>query len=263
MIFEIYKPLIEKRIRELLNPFEPKILYDAMSYYVFQEGKRIRPILCVIGGIISGASLEDAITMGCAIEFIHNYSLIHDDMPALDNDSQRRGKPTCHKMFGEDMALLAGDGLLSLAFDILSNESLYKNPTHLIKVVNYVSKQAGIEGMVSGQVLDIKAYRDFERISSLKTAALIKTSLCIPAILQGTDIKLLEKIGQNLGMIFQFVDDYQDKDGAYKVLKEDGLLNLIRNHKNDTEALIEKVPTGREYLLEFLDFILKHSNVIL
>jgi Geranylgeranyl pyrophosphate synthase len=195
MIFDDLRPKIEKRLRELLTPFEPKVLYDAMAYYVFQEGKRIRPVLCVIGGYACDLDEEDAITLGCAVEFIHNYSLIHDDMPELDNDDERRGKPTCHKIFGQDIALLAGDGLLSLAFDILSNESLYKNPKNLAKVVNYVSKNAGIEGMVAGQVYDIKGEKDFLKVASLKTAALIKTSLVIPSILKGVDFSLYEKLG--------------------------------------------------------------------
>ncbi len=251
-----YKPLIENRLKELLKPFEPKVLYEAMSYYVFQEGKRIRPILSVIGGLISDAYSEDAITLGCAIELIHNYSLIHDDLPELDNDDERRGKPTCHKVFGQDIALLAGDGLLSLAFDILSDNSLYKNPKNLIKVVNYVSKNAGIEGMVSGQVYDIKKDNDFIKISSLKTAALIKTSLCIPAILQGIDINVLENIGHNLGMVFQLVDDFDDKDGAYKTLGEENIISYIKSYKTKTKQLIESLESPNKiYLYEFLAFI--------
>ncbi len=255
MIFDI-KPLIEKRLRELLTPFEPNILYEAMSYYVFAEGKRIRPILCAIGGRIArGISESDSITLGCAIELIHNYSLIHDDMPELDNDDERRGRPTCHKMFGQDMALLAGDGLLSFAFDILSDSFLYENPKNLIKVVNYVAKNAGIEGMVSGQVYDIKGSKDFLKISSLKTAALIKTSFCIPAILKGIDHKPYEEIGHDIGMLFQLVDDLKDKDGAYAILGEHELLNLIKNHKTNLFDKINTFGFSSDELTEYIDFI--------
>ncbi|MGC9144464.1 polyprenyl synthetase family protein [Hydrogenobaculum sp.] len=254
MIFDDLKPKIEKRLRELLTPFEPKVLYEAMSYYVFQEGKRIRPVLSVIGGYACALDEDDAITLGCAIEFIHNYSLIHDDMPELDNDNERRGKPTCHKVFGQDIALLAGDGLLSLAFDVLSDESLYKNPKNLAKVVNYVSKNAGIEGMVSGQVYDIKGEKDFLKVASLKTAALIKTSLVIPSILKGVDFSLYEKLGYNIGILFQLVDDFKDKDGAYVVLGEKPLLKLIQDYKNNILTLITKTSVS-SYLKEYVDFI--------
>jgi len=254
MIFDDLRPKIEKRLRELLTPFEPKVLYDAMAYYVFQEGKRIRPVLCVIGGYACDLDEEDAITLGCAVEFIHNYSLIHDDMPELDNDDERRGKPTCHKIFGQDIALLAGDGLLSLAFDILSNESLYKNPENLAKVVNYVSKNAGIEGMVAGQVCDIKGEKDFLKVASLKTAALIKTSLVIPSILKGVDFSLYEKLGYNIGVLFQLTDDYHDKDGAYVVLGEKPLLKLIQDYKNTIFTLINQTNVS-SYLKEYIDFI--------
>lgn len=254
MIFDDLRPKIEKRLRELLTPFEPKVLYDAMAYYVFQEGKRIRPVLCVIGGYACDLDEEDAITLGCAVEFIHNYSLIHDDMPELDNDDERRGKPTCHKIFGQDIALLAGDGLLSLAFDILSNESLYKNPKNLAKVVNYVSKNAGIEGMVAGQVYDIKGEKDFLKVASLKTAALIKTSLVIPSILKGVDFSLYEKLGYNIGVLFQLTDDYHDKDGAYVVLGEKPLLKLIQDYKNTIFTLINQTNVS-SYLKEYVDFI--------
>ncbi|MGC8649990.1 MAG: polyprenyl synthetase family protein [Hydrogenobaculum sp.] len=254
MIFDDLKPKIEKRLRELLTPFEPKVLYEAMSYYVFQEGKRIRPVLSVIGGYACALDEDDAITLGCAVEFIHNYSLIHDDMPELDNDNERRGKPTCHKVFGQDIALLAGDGLLSLAFDILSDESLYKNPKNLAKVVNYVSKNAGIEGMVAGQVYDIKGEKDFLKVASLKTAALIKTSLVIPSILKGVDFSLYEKLGYNIGILFQLVDDFKDKDGAYVVLGEKPLLKLIQDYKNNILTLITKTSVS-SYLKEYVDFI--------
>ena len=254
MIFDDLRPKIEKRLRELLTPFEPKVLYDAMAYYVFQEGKRIRPVLCVIGGYACDLDEEDAITLGCAVEFIHNYSLIHDDMPELDNDDERRGKPTCHKIFGQGIALLAGDGLLSLAFDILSNESLYKNPKNLAKVVNYVSKNAGIEGMVAGQVYDIKGEKDFLKVASLKTAALIKTSLVIPSILKGVDFSLYEKLGHNIGVLFQLTDDYHDKDGAYVVLGEKPLLKLIQDYKNTIFTFINQTNVS-SYLKEYVDFI--------
>ncbi len=256
MIFDILKPKIEKRLKELLKPFEPKVLYEAMAYYVFQEGKRIRPVLCALGGYACGLEEEDAITLGCAIEFIHNYSLVHDDMPELDNDDERRGNPTCHKVFGQDMALLAGDGLLSLAFDVLSNESLYKNPQNLLKVINYVSKNAGIEGMVAGQVYDIKGDKDFLKVASLKTAALIKTSFSIPAILKGIDFSLYEKLGYNIGILFQLVDDFHDEDGAFASIGKSHLLNLIEHYKKSSLELLPHFPANASsYLKEYIDFI--------
>ncbi len=251
---------IENRLKELLKPFEPKILYDAMSYYVFSEGKRIRPTLSLLTAKALNKNEEDAITFGCAIELIHNYSLIHDDLPALDNDEFRRGKKTCHKVFGEDIAILAGDGLLSLSFDILTNLGLYKEikPKNLLKAANYVAKKAGIEGMVSGQVLDITKHKDLIEISSKKTAALIESSIVGIGILFEEETDLLEEFGHAIGMIFQITDDLIDKDGFY-TLGEEKAKSLLENYKIKLFKALEKIPNSEE-LKDFALMILNRKK---
>ena len=156
-----------------------------MVYYLKGGGKRIRPALVALGAYIFGGHPEDAITVGTAIEFIHNYSLIHDDLPAMDNDDFRRGKPSCHKKFGEDIAILAGDALLTYAFQILSNKQLFKqvDAEKLLRISNLIARKAGIEGMVKGQVMDVKQIGDLEDIARYKTAALIEASLVSGALL--------------------------------------------------------------------------------
>ncbi|RMH03591.1 MAG: polyprenyl synthetase family protein, partial [Aquificota bacterium] len=123
----LWKEKVEERLKELLKPFEPEVFYRAMSYYPLQEGKRLRPLFVCAVCDAYGGEVEDAIGVGCAIELIHNYSLVHDDLPALDNDTLRRGKPTCHIAFGEDLALLAGDALLTLAFEVLSTRENFQS----------------------------------------------------------------------------------------------------------------------------------------
>ena len=217
---------VDKKIDQLLKPFEPKLLYEAMVYYLKNGGKRVRPALVAMGAYIYDGNPEDAITVGTAIEFIHNYSLIHDDLPAMDNDDYRRGQPSCHKKFGEDIAILAGDALLTFAFQTLSNKSLFKqvSPDRLLDITNLIARKAGIEGMVKGQVMDVKKLGDLEEIATYKTAALIEASLVSGAMLGNPppeELKILSEIGQKIGILFQIVDDILDKDGYYAAFGEE------------------------------------------
>jgi len=249
---------VDKKIDELLKPFEPKILYDAMVYYLKNGGKRIRPALVALGAYITGGHPEDALTVGTAIEFIHNYSLIHDDLPAMDNDDIRRGKPSCHKVFGEDIAILAGDALLTYAFQILSQKNLYKNVSaeKLLDISNLIARKAGIEGMVKGQVMDVKKLGDLEEIATYKTAALIEASLVSGAMLGNPteeELRLLSAIGKKIGILFQIVDDILDKEGYYEEFGEDGAKEIAKTfasmaiqeiralNKPDKTALLEQL----------------------
>lgn len=220
----LWKDRIEKRLRELLQPFEPRLLYDAMSYYLFQEGKRIRPLfLCAVCNAFGG-SVEDAITVGCAVEIVHNYSLIHDDLPALDNDSLRRGKPTCHVVYGEDLAILAGDALLTFAFEVLSRKENFSTLEEgdLLLLVKELAKSAGYMGMVGGQVLDIRRLSTQEEISLKKTAELF--SFCFVAggvVARRKDLlEDLRTLGLKVGLLFQMMDDLNDRDGFYLLYGE-------------------------------------------
>lgn len=223
-LLNLWRENIERKLRELLKPFEPKILYDAMSYYLFQEGKRIRPLLLCAVCHALGGDVEDAVTVGCAVEMIHNYSLIHDDLPILDDDKFRRGKPTCHVVFGEDIALLAGDALLTYAFEVLSNPENFRTLSEgeLLFLVRELAVKSGYKGMVGGQVLDVKKFSDNKEISLKKTAQLFSFCFLAGGVIakKWELLSSLENAGLGFGLFFQMVDDYKDKDGFYCVYGE-------------------------------------------
>ena len=220
--------IIEERLKKLL-PAEstvPRTIHEAMRYSVFAGGKRIRPILCYEAARIFSKNREAAATVGCALEFIHTYSLIHDDLPALDNDDLRRGKPTCHKKFGVAMAILAGDGLLTLAFTTLANTRLAAEA--LVRIVAEIGAAAGtVNGMVGGQVADIEAEGKtidagmLEYIHRSKTAALIRASVVAGALAGGAhdeDVERMRRFGEAIGWGFQVVDDILDVEESSAAL---------------------------------------------
>lgn len=258
---------VDRKIDELLKPFEPKLLYDAMVYYLKNGGKRVRPALVALGAYITGGHPEDALTVGTAIEFIHNYSLIHDDLPAMDNDDYRRGKPSCHKVFGEDIAILAGDALLTYAFQILSQKNLYKSVTSdkLLDISNLIARKAGVEGMVKGQVMDVKKLGDLEEIATYKTAALIEASLVSGSMLGNPteqEIKLLSSIGRKIGILFQIVDDILDKEGYYEEFGEKGAKEIAKTFASmaiqEIRALNKPEKTG--LLEQFVYYLLNRTH---
>jgi geranylgeranyl diphosphate synthase type II len=211
---------IEAALEKLLpaKSTQPASIHTAMRYSVFAGGKRIRPILCCESAKLFTADAAGAIPVGCALEFIHTYSLIHDDLPALDNDDLRRGKPTNHKVFGEAIAILAGDALLTLAFQTLANSAI--EPARRVRVISEVASAAGtVNGMVGGQVADIEAEKKaadaamLEYIHRSKTAALICGSIVAGAIAGGAgdqDVARLRRFGEQIGWAFQVVDDILD-----------------------------------------------------
>ena len=180
--FEEDRLAVDAQLEKLMpsESVEPSAIHTAMRYSVFAGGKRIRPILCLEAARVFQADVAAALYPGCAIEFIHTYSLIHDDLPALDNDDLRRGKPTCHKKFGEATAILAGDALLTLAFETIAATSV--SPERRIAMVTEIASAAGtVNGMVGGQVADLEAEGKtvgpemLEYIHRSKTAALIRS----------------------------------------------------------------------------------------
>jgi geranylgeranyl diphosphate synthase type II len=196
----------------------------SMNYSLFSGGKRIRPILCIGGAEAVGGSDKDVLTFACAIELIHSYSLIHDDLPAMDNDDFRRGKPTNHKVFGEAVAILAGDGLLTLSFNLMAGygaEGKVKE-TALLRAIESIASAAGYRGMVGGQALDI-SYEGkkpdpavAEYIHRHKTGALMAASVTAGAILAGgneEEIKSINRYGQQIGLAFQITDDILNIEG--------------------------------------------------
>jgi len=193
----------------------------AMSYSLFAGGKRLRPILCMAGAEAVEKEGKTVLPLACALELIHTYSLIHDDLPVMDNDDLRRGKPTNHKVFGEAVALLAGDGLLTEAFRLMAGTPGV-NPRTLLRVIQLVGSAAGYQGMVGGQVVDIQSEGKpvdpslVEFIHSHKTGALIHASVTSGALLgEGTEerIKAISSYGERVGLAFQIADDILDIEG--------------------------------------------------
>ncbi|TAN45090.1 MAG: polyprenyl synthetase family protein [Nitrospirae bacterium] len=210
--------------------FNPKVLNDSIVHSLSAGGKRIRPVLCMAAYEACGRKGEDVLPYASAIEFIHTYSLIHDDLPAMDNDDLRRGKPTNHKVFGDGMAILAGDGLLTEAFSLLSDKSYNKNSISdhaLVRAIREIAHGAGIHGMVGGQAQDLLSENSepdentLSFIHSRKTAALITSSVRIGGIFAecGEDALLhLTRYGTNIGLAFQVVDDILDVEGETEVI---------------------------------------------
>lgn len=262
MKITLWKENIEKRLRELLKTFEPQILYEAMAYYLFQEGKRIRPLLlCAVCDALGG-DIEDAITVGCAVEAVHNYSLIHDDLPALDNDAFRRGKPSCHVVYGEDIAILAGDALLTFAFEILSDRNNFKSLSEkeLLMLVKELSTKSGYRGMVGGQVMDIRKLSSQEEINLKKTAQLFSFCSVAGGIVAKRYelIKELRALGLDFGLIFQMADDYKDKDGLYHVYGEE-LLEKIGILRGEYETKLKNFHIFSKAMEELMDMIKVHG----
>ncbi len=203
----------------------PPVLYDAMKYSLFAGGKRIRPILMFASYEACGGNPEDIISQATSVELIHTYSLIHDDLPAMDNDELRRGKPTNHKVFGEAIAILAGDALLTESFLMMTGTTSHGKkfkPTYLINAIREIAFAAGACGMVGGQAQDILSESSEPDIHTLyfihlhKTAALIRASVRIGALLagiRGNKLKSLTTYGENIGLAFQIIDDILDIEG--------------------------------------------------
>jgi geranylgeranyl diphosphate synthase type II len=205
----------------------PEIIFRAMRYSVFAGGKRIRPLLCIASAEAVSDIPRGVENVACALEMIHTYSLIHDDLPALDNDDLRRGRPTCHKAFGEAMAILAGDALLTLAFEVLS-KAPEVDSCRRVRLVRELATAAGATaGMIAGQVHDLEGERQhpsahlLERIHRAKTGALLRASVRFGAIYAGADeqqLAALTSYGEHVGLAFQIVDDILDVERSSEEL---------------------------------------------
>ena len=196
------------------------VLSQAMQYAVLSGGKRFRPLLTLAASECLGVEEQTALPFACAIELIHNYSLVHDDLPAMDNDDYRRNQPTCHKAFGEDIALLVGDGLLTLAFEVLARAPLAGEREHIRKtILAEISCRSGIRGMISGQFLDITLSpgkitpTEFHEMIYKKTGCLILAAVKTGAFLgeaSPSQIQAFQEYGRNIGLAFQTRDDILD-----------------------------------------------------
>ena len=215
------RKLADAALERLLPPAQerPASIHSAMRHSVFAGGKRIRPILCMEAGRVIQAKLPSGIEeLSAALEMLHTYSLIHDDLPALDNDDLRRGRPTCHKVFGEAIAILAGDALQTQAYEVLAQ--LHCSPDARVRIIAEIAKGTGtVNGMIGGQVVDLEAEhikpdaQTLEYIHRSKTAALITASLVSGGIYGGANeaqVAALREFGQAIGLAFQIVDDILD-----------------------------------------------------
>ena len=229
------KKIIEQALDHYLPPENtyPEKIHQAVRYSVFAGGKRIRPILMLASYEIFRSDYERVLAFACALEMIHTYSLIHDDLPAMDDDDFRRGKPTSHKVFGEATAILAGDALQAEAFRLMAEAGIKEGlePERVIWAIYELASSAGLSGLVSGQIMDLekqgKKYteKELEFIHRHKTASLIRTSIKIGAILAGAEkkeIKALEEFGERIGLAFQIMDDILDIVGGKKLGKPVG-----------------------------------------
>lgn len=203
----------------------PQVIHEAMRYCVLSGGKRFRPLLALGGAEAAGGSAGDALNVACAMELIHAYSLVHDDLPAMDNADERRGLPSCHRKYGEANAILVGDALLTLAFLVLSQDGHRQGPA----ILRTIADASGTEGLIGGQALDLQAIsqprmaeeRTLTTIAQRKTAALITASVQAGALAGGASAEQLKKLsryGHDIGLAFQIIDDIHDMDGLAKVL---------------------------------------------
>ncbi len=228
------RELVDRALKSCLPPAKGPAadLIQAMTYSLFADGKRLRPILCIAGAEAVGGDGNEVLPAACALEMIHTYSLIHDDLPVMDNDDLRRGKPTNHKVFGEALALLAGDGLLTEAFGVLAGMRLPHEtpPGALLRVIRWVSRAAGCQGMVGGQVVDVqseKRHPDAELVEYIhthKTADLLTVSVVSGAVLSNADetmVRALSGYGRRIGLAFQISDDILNIEGDRDTLGKD------------------------------------------
>jgi geranylgeranyl diphosphate synthase, type II len=204
------------------QPSEPII--EAMKYSLMAGGKRIRPVLCLASAEAVGGNPQAVLPVACALEMVHTYSLIHDDLPAMDNDDLRRGKPTCHVAFDEATAILAGDALLTLAFQVLSSVRVTgeNQASGWLKIIQMISTAAGYQGMIRGQMLDMAAegqhltVDELKSMHALKTGALIEASLLCGALLSDArkqQMDILKAYARNIGLAFQVTDDILNVEG--------------------------------------------------
>ena len=283
------KQLVEAALDASIPITCPEKIYEAMRYSLLAGGKRLRPILCLTTCELMGGTVEMALPTACALEMIHTMSLIHDDLPAMDNDDYRRGQLTNHKVYGEDIAILAGDALLSYAFEHVATQTYNVSLTNLVDVIARLGRTVGAAGLVGGQVLDLESEGKSNITSDIlkfihvhKTGALLETSVVSGAILAGANLEDIERLShyaQNIGLAFQIIDDILDitstqaelgktagKDKQAQKATYPSLWGLEESQKQAQilveDAIAQLAPYGREaYPLEAIArFIVSRKN---
>lgn len=244
--------LIDRSLERALQSVDgsPKRLDEAMRYCVLSGGKRFRPLLCVGACEAVGGHARQALSVACAIELIHTYSLVHDDLPAMDDADERRGRPSCHRKFGEAMAVLVGDALLTRAFELLSRNGM----PNAFTILQTVSRAAGTSGLIGGQVLDLASSvqrpadreKYLEETARKKTGALITASVVAGGLsgqASSAALNRLRHFGQRLGLAFQLQDDLHDGDGLVKVLSRKAVQQRVQTLIHEAQRTL--TPFGR------------------
>ena len=254
---ERYSALVEAALLKAL-PFEkraPASIVEAVRYSLTSGGKRFRPLLCLGAAEAAGKPARAVLPVACAVEFIHTYSLVHDDLPAMDNADERRGKPSVHRQFDEATAILAGDALLTLAFEALGTAKL----PLLSVVIRELAVYSGTVGLIGGQALDLAAMRgghgidadDWIEIASRKTAALITASVVcggMAAGASGAQIQHLRRFGQKIGLAFQLIDDAHDSDGLASVWTREQTRRHAEQRLQEAEKALTAFGSRAAYL---------------
>ena len=275
---------VNARLKEILSSYRPGLVKEAMTYSVMAGGKRLRPLLFIQTLRAYSVDYHKYLDIACAIEMIHTYSLVHDDLPAMDNDDLRRGKPSCHKAYDEATAILAGDGLLTKAFEVvLDSECSAKQKVALVKALSWY---AGIDGMIYGQTLDLQAENDtnptfalLQEIDHYKTSKLLTLPLVCGCILANKfdDIDHFRKIGLVLGLEFQMQDDILDVVGSEEVVGKslsdednhkvtavsllglEGAKDMVKSYDETIRKSLDKVSCDVTSLTKVLDTLLKRT----
>ncbi len=261
------RQLVDKRLEKIFQAGNKKQskLKESIRYSLLASGKRLRPVLCLASCETFGGRTSQALPVACAIEMIHTYSLIHDDLPSMDNDNLRRGVPTNHKVFGESAAILAGDALLTDSFNLIIKEGIKKeiSSDKICELIATLSNAAGSAGMVEGQAIDLEfgskknvSPDDLKKLHSLKTGALISASAVSGAVVAGAkkdEIKHLKKFSDSIGLAFQIKDDLIDDTGAGKTGKSGG---SDKKNKKSTYLTV----LGEEKSLKLIDNLTTKSN---
>ena len=249
-------------------PSEP--IVEAMKYSLMAGGKRIRPVLCLAAAEAVGGKPQAVLPAACALEIVHTYSLIHDDLPAMDNDDLRRGKPTCHVAFDEATAILAGDALLTLAFQVLSSvqSTTGNQASGWLKVIHIISTAAGYRGMIRGQMLDMAAegqhltVDELKSMHALKTGALIEASLLCGALLAGArkrQMGILKTYARSIGLAFQVTDDILNVEGNPKIMGKAVGTDELR--EKSTYPAILGLERSRQFAKDLVDEALQALEV--
>lgn len=273
---ELYPGFLIKEVNKSLGYYvkkykeSPDILKEAIKYSVENSGKRFRPILCLLTAKSLGKDYRAVLPTACAIEFIHTYSLIHDDLPSIDNDDLRRGKPTCHKKFGEDIAVLAGDALFAEAFNIIIKYQIADNRTK-IKILEEIADASGASGMAAGQIVDVYftgkkiSKKKLEYMHRNKTGKIITASVRCAAILCGVIDDYLKKFteySENLGLAFQITDDILDVTSDKRVNTFPNIWGISKSKEiardkiDKAIAIIKSMDIDYKWLVNIANFLL-------